>query len=100
AVGQRERSGVVRDRLTVRIRPAAPADFAPDSGASVAPQFCNAHPAVVPAPAFAGTTGKSRHPRPLIPAHSASKTRVDALLLGIQGPQPVALGPALAGTSG
>jgi hypothetical protein len=32
---------------------------------------------------------------PLIPAHSASKTRVNALLLGIQG-----LGPAFAGTSG
>src|SRR5262249_59386738 len=30
---------------------------------------------------------------PFIPAHSASKTRVNALMLGIQGPQSVILGP-------
>src|SRR5262249_59895672 len=34
---------------------------------------------------------------PLIPAHSAPKTRVNALMLGIQGPQSVTLGPRFRG---
>src|SRR5262249_33707539 len=42
---------------------------------------------------IAGTSGESWHLHPLIPAHSASKTRVNALLLGIQRPRSVALGP-------
>src|SRR5215813_3655288 len=35
----------------------------------------------------------SRRPIPLIPAHSASQTRVNALLPGIQTPRSAALGP-------
>jgi hypothetical protein len=34
---------------------------------------------------------------PLIPAHSASKTRVNALMAGIQGLQSVTLGPRFRG---
>jgi hypothetical protein len=37
---------------------------------------------------------------PLIPAHSASKTRVNALVLGIQGPQSAALGSRFRGGDG
>src|SRR5258707_227287 len=36
---------------------------------------------------------KSRRAIPFIPAHSASKTRVDALMPGIQEPRSVAVGP-------
>jgi hypothetical protein len=43
-------------------------------------------------------SGRARIPR--IPAHSASKTRVNALVLGIQGPQSAALGPRFRGDDG
>jgi hypothetical protein len=42
---------------------------------------------------IAATSGESFAFLPFIPAHSASKTRVNALVLGIQGPQYVTLGP-------
>src|SRR5262249_11819590 len=98
----------------VRLRPSPPYSLRRDSCGSCVPspacgggtgrghttRFVLAAPPPTPPPkpgggrtANAGTNREAWHLHPLIPPHSASKTRVNALLLGIQRPRSVALGP-------
>src|SRR5262249_28364963 len=90
AVAQRQSNRFVSDRLTVRIRPAAPADFRPRNTAfaAVIPlSFPRKREPITTAlwnmgPRFRGDDKRDIAFPPLIPAQA-----------GIQGLRPVALGP-------